>query len=169
MEEFGIKELSETQSRFTYPEISITKALTQNTLIWYSVALTPWLGQEFHHSLRLACTFCTKSNSHCTSQLQRIFNYLQLSLDILAITGTVSEFSELIKFHKSNAPTHPHPQMKIWTDLGIWELSWSGVPSPPANENLTLGIWVGMDPNPPPPPMKIWTDLGTWDLNWSGD
>ena len=38
------------------------------------------------------------------------------------------------------------PQVKIWADLGTWDLTWSGCTPPP---------W---------PEMKIWADFCTWHL-----
>ena len=66
----------------TYPKMSITKALTQNTHILYWALLTPQLRWQFYHWLMLACTFYTRTNSQRTDKLQRIFNHLQF-LDTL--------------------------------------------------------------------------------------
>ena len=67
--------------------------------------------------------------------------------------------------------TCPHPpKMKIWSGLGTWDLSWSGVlPLPLPLQKWKFGqieglwIWVGLDPLQ----MEIWTDWGTLDLSWS--
>ena len=66
---------------------------------------------------------------------------------------------------------NPPPQVKIWADLGTWDLTWSGCIPPPLarNENLGRSLHLAFDWSGCPPPnenlIRSWQS--GFDLVWS--
>ena len=115
-----------------HPDLVLSSA---DTLIRVRVSPFTKVGMHFLHQIKFTLYFPITTNI----QLSPISRYIGYNWHCQWIQWT----HQILQKQCPNPPT----KMKILTDLGIWEVSWSGVPCPQ---------------------MKIWPDLNTGDLSWSG-